>query len=85
MGNEKHPGCRPTYSTVLCVQVCRLPGADMRMVLALVALALLAVLVGSAWARRAEWDVNGEASTMLLGLGFCIVAVGMILVALGML
>ena len=51
--------------------------------LALIALGLMAVLVSSVWLRRAELDFNGESSTMLLGLFFCLVSVLFILFVTG--
>ncbi len=53
----------------------------MKIGIVLVALALLAVLMGSAWMRRAEWDVNGESGAMLLGLVACVAAVAFIVAA----
>jgi uncharacterized protein YybS (DUF2232 family) len=50
--------------------------------IALAAVALLAVLIGSAWMRRADWDLNGESGAMLLGLVLCFIAVICILVAM---
>jgi uncharacterized protein YybS (DUF2232 family) len=58
------------------------PVGGMQTGIALAAVALLAVLIGSAWTRRAEWDLNGESGAMLLGLLVCFIAVIFILVAL---
>ena len=53
----------------------------MQSAIALIALALLAALLGSAWQRRAQLEFNGEAGTMLLGLVLCFVSVLLIVLA----
>jgi hypothetical protein len=53
----------------------------MQSAIALVALALLAALLGSVWLRRSELALNGEAGTMVLGLVLCFVSVLLIVLA----
>ena len=53
----------------------------MQSAVALLALALLAALLGSAWRRRSELGFNGEAVSMLLGLILCFGSVVLILLA----
>jgi uncharacterized protein YybS (DUF2232 family) len=48
--------------------------------IAVLAIALLAVLVGSVWMRRAEWEIAGGSGAMLFGLMLAIGAVALILV-----
>ena len=55
----------------------------MTALIALIAIALLAGLVGSLWLRRGELEINGESGSMLIGVVFCFVAVVLILVAAG--
>jgi hypothetical protein len=55
----------------------------MQSAIAIIALALLAALIGSAWRRRTELGFNGEAGTMLLGLVLCFVSVLLIVFAVG--
>lgn len=55
----------------------------MKVLVALAVVALLAVLLGSAWMRRGEWDLTGESGTMLVGLAVSLAAVLIILAALG--
>ena len=57
--------------------------SDMSAVVALIAVALLAGLLGSLWLRRGDLEGNGESGTMLLGVAFCFIAVMLILVAAG--
>jgi hypothetical protein len=55
----------------------------MSAVVALIAVALLAGLLGSVWLRRGDIEGNGESGSMLLGVIFCFIAVMLILVAAG--
>ena len=55
----------------------------MSAVIALIAVALLAGLLGSVWLRRGDIEGNGESGSMLLGVIFCFIAVMLILVAAG--
>jgi len=55
----------------------------MKAAIALAALALLVALLGSAWARRDDWDFTGESRSMLLSVVLCFIAVVIILGALG--
>jgi hypothetical protein len=55
----------------------------MSAVIALIAVALLAGLLGSLWLRRGDIEGNGESGSMLLGVIFCFIAVMLILVAAG--
>jgi len=59
------------------------PEPDMSAVIALIAVALLAGLLGSLWLRRGDLEGNGESGSMLLGVVFCFIAVMLILVAAG--
>lgn len=54
----------------------------MKTVMALAALALLAVLLGSTWRRRGEYELTGESRAIALGVGVCLAAVSIILLAL---
>lgn len=54
----------------------------MKMAIVFLAVALLAVLMGSALMRRGEWQINGESRATLLGLALSFVAVLFIFVAL---
>lgn len=56
---------------------------DMTAVIALAALALMAVILGSAWRRRDELELTGEWRSMVLGLLLCFGCVALILVATG--
>jgi hypothetical protein len=58
------------------------PLGDMKVMIALAALALLAVLLGSAWTRRGEYEFTGESRAVAVGIGLCFAAVVMILLAL---
>lgn len=55
----------------------------MKTVIALAAIALLAVLLGSAWTRRGEYEFTGESRSIAMGVGVCLAAVVAILLALG--
>lgn len=55
----------------------------MTAVIALAALALMGVVLGSAWRRRDELELTGEWHSMVLGLLLCFVCVMLILVATG--
>lgn len=55
----------------------------MKTAIALAALALLAVLLGSAWSRRGEFEFTGESRSVSMGVGVCLAAVVAILLALG--
>jgi hypothetical protein len=51
--------------------------------IALIALALMGVLLGSVWLRRQDLEFNGETRTMALGLVLTFVSVLLILFAAG--
>jgi hypothetical protein len=58
---------------------CRL--GRMHNAIVLLALGLLAMLLGSVWLRRTELEFNGESRTMVLGLAVCLLSVLLILFA----
>jgi hypothetical protein len=53
----------------------------MTAVIALAAIALMGVFLGSVWLRRDELEVTGESRSMVVGLVFCVVSVVLILLA----
>jgi hypothetical protein len=60
----------------------RLPQiGGMTAVIALAAIALMGVFLGSVWLRRDELEVTGESRSMMVGLVFCVVSVVLILLA----
>lgn len=64
------------------VRVRRLPQiGDMTAVIALAAIALMVVFLGSVWLRRDELEVTGESRSMMVGLVFCVLSVVFILLA----
>ena len=68
------------------LQARRLPEiGGMTAVIALAAIALMVVFLGSVWLRRDELEVTGESRSMMVGLVFCAVCVVLILLAAGML
>ena len=54
----------------------------MKIGIALFALALLAVLAGSAWRRRSDLEPNGESGAMMIGLVLCVAAVAFTVLAM---
>ncbi len=54
----------------------------MKLVIAVMTVALLASLLVSYWIRRAEWGDNGEARSIWWGMALCCAAVVIILAAL---
>lgn len=55
----------------------------MTAVIALAAIALMVVFLGSVWLRRDELEVTGESRSMMFGVVFCVVSVVLILLAAG--
>lgn len=55
----------------------------MTAVIALAAIALMVVFLGSVWLRRDELEVTGESRSMVIGVVFCVVSVVLILLAAG--
>lgn len=55
----------------------------MTAVIALAAIALMVVFLGSVWLRRDELEVTGESRSMMVGLVFCVVSVVAILLVAG--
>ena len=55
----------------------------MTAVIALAAIALMMVFLGSVWLRRDELEVTGESRSMVVGLVFCVVSVVLILLVAG--
>ena len=53
----------------------------MTAVIALAAIALMVVFLGSVWLRRDELEVTGESRSMMVGLVFCVLSVVFILLA----
>lgn len=64
------------------VRAHRLPQiGGMTAVIALAAIALMVVFLGSVWLRRDELEVTGESRSMVVGLVFCVLSVVFILLA----
>jgi hypothetical protein len=53
----------------------------MKFAIVLLVFALVAVLVASAWTRRGDWEMTGEAGAMRLGLLLCAIAAVLVLLA----
>jgi hypothetical protein len=51
----------------------------MTAVIALAAIALMIVFLGSVWLRRDDLEVTGETRSMVVGLVFCVLSVVLIL------
>jgi hypothetical protein len=51
----------------------------MKLGIALLLLMLLAVLLGSAWLRRGDLEMNGESGAMMVGLAVCVTAAVLVL------